>query len=247
MTWNAGVYDEKHGFVAEYGASLLQFVPADPGQRILDLGCGTGTLTEKLSHLGGFVLGTDSSPEMIAKARKEHPQVAFEVRDALQLLWREAWDVVFSNAVFHWIKDHNRLLENIYRALKPGGIVVCECGARGNIAAIEGAFSKSMGEQGIAYASKFNFPSKEQFERNLRQTGFHIQKLEDFDRPTPLQEGREGLGLWVGQFYASELAPLPRKAREAVCDRMQALLESALWNGKQWVADYRRLRAVAQK
>ena len=247
MTWNAGLYDEKHGFVAEYGESLLQYVPAGPGQRILDLGCGTGALTEKLSQLGGYVLGTDSSPEMIAKARAEHPHLAFQVRDALRLPWREAWDVIFSNAVFHWIKDHTRLLESIYRALTPGGILVCECGAQGNIAAIEGAFAASMGERGYAYATQFNFPPKERFEQRLRQAGFHIQTLAVFDRPTPLRDGREGLTLWVRQFYASELAPLPGRDREAVCERMQELLESALWNGTEWVADYRRLRAVAQK
>lgn len=118
--WNATLYDRQHDFVAEYGKELLTFVPQQPKQAILDLGCGTGTLTAQLNSLGDDVKGTDRSPAMIAQARRSYPTIQFEVEDGLQMTDVNRWDVIFSNAVFHWIQDHPRLLRRIYQALRPG-------------------------------------------------------------------------------------------------------------------------------
>ena len=84
MEWNASLYDQKHDFVAEYGSDLLQFIPQNAEQSILDLGCGTGALTERLAGLGRRVLGADSSPEMIESARAQHPELEFVRCDALK-------------------------------------------------------------------------------------------------------------------------------------------------------------------
>lgn len=135
--WNADLYDSKHDFVSEYGKGLLEFVPENKNQSILDLGCGTGTLTAQLSNLADTVIGVDSSVSMIAKAKEQYANIQFMVCDALALPFEEQFDVVFSNAVFHWITDHNALLNNIHKVLKPGGLLVCEFGANGNISTIE--------------------------------------------------------------------------------------------------------------
>ena len=103
MKWDSKLYDNKHSFVAEYGKGLLEFVPVDKKQRILDLGCGTGVLTEQLLKYGGYVLGVDGSEDMVAKAKQNYPHIDFEVNDALKLAYSNEWDIVFSNAVFHWI------------------------------------------------------------------------------------------------------------------------------------------------
>ena len=116
MKWNPSLYDEKHGFVAEYGKSLLELIPQNPDQTILDLGCGTGALTRQLLPLASRVAGADSSPDMIRQAQAQNPGTEFLVCDALDLPFREEWDVVFSNAVFHWIGDHDALLGSIRRA-----------------------------------------------------------------------------------------------------------------------------------
>ena len=131
--WNADLYDSKHDFVSEYGKGLLGFVPENKNQSILDLGCGTGTLTAQLSNLADTVIGVDSSASMIAKAKEQYANIQFMVCNALALPFEEQFDVVFSNAVFHWITDHNVLLHNIHKVLKPGGLLVCEFGANGNI------------------------------------------------------------------------------------------------------------------
>ena len=245
MEWNASLYDRQHGFVAAYGSSLLQFIPQNAEQSILDLGCGTGALTEQLSGMGRRVLGVDSSPEMIERARAQHPELEFALCDALNLPYEGEWDVVFSNAVFHWIGDHGALLRSIHRALKPGGLLICEFGAEGNIAAIERAFRKACAELDLAYRSRFNFSSPERFRSLLQANGFTIDHIAAFDRPTELKDGIYGLSNWMRQFFASELAVLPKAMRLGVLHAVEDETRDALWNGSAWVADYRRLRVVA--
>ena len=244
MEWNASLYDQKHDFVAEYGSDLLQFIPQNAEQSILDLGCGTGALTERLAGLGR-ALGADSSPDMIARARALHPGIEFVQCDALHLPYEGAWDVVFSNAVFHWISDHDALLKGIHRALKHGGLLVCEFGAEGNVAAIERAFAKACAELDVAYRSKFNFPTEERFRTLLQENGFTIDFISTFDRPTKLKDGINGLSNWMRQFFADELAVLPESMRSGVLRSVENATRSALWSGDAWVADYRRLRVVA--
>lgn len=211
MEWNSVLYDQKHDYVSAYGQELLSYIPHNPAQKILDVGCGTGTLTAQLADVCSYVLGIDSSPAMIERAARQHKQIDFKVCDALALPFESQWDVVFSNAVFHWIADHNRLLQTIHRALKPQGLLVCEFGASGNIAAIESAFSTALQECGSAYQPKFNFPTVEQFTDRLIKNRFIIEEIFDYNRPTPLKGGEQGLANWMRQFFASELSMLSEK------------------------------------
>lgn len=247
MKWDSNLYVQKHGFVAEYGAELLDFVPCDPRQSILDLGCGVGTLTERLAGRGGRVLGVDGSPDMVRQAKKLRPELAFEVRDALALSYCEEWDVIFSNAVFHWIHDHERLLGQLYQALKPGGLLVCEFGAAGNIAVVEDALRQAFARQGVCYTSKFCFPDAKGFSQLAEAGGFIVEAAFEFDRPTPLKDGEKGLYYWARQFYREELEALPEKGQEEVLHGLEELAGERLYNGKEWVVDYRRLRFIARK
>ncbi|BBB47259.1 methyltransferase domain-containing protein [Pelolinea submarina] len=245
MKWDSGLYDNKHGFVAEFGKGLLEFIPRNMSQRILDIGCGTGALTAQLASQCGYVLGIDSSLEMVEKAKEQFPDIDFQVMDALALSYEHEWDVVFSNAVFHWIPDHDRLLNKIQRSLKPSSKLICEFGAQGNIETIERAFIAAFEEIGHTYRSKFNFPSVVAFSALLRKNGFLIDKVTDFDRPTPLKDGEQGLINWARQFFAAELEMLTDEEQDKLLQKMQSTLKDKLWNGQEWVADYRRLRAVA--
>lgn len=246
LQWNADLYQAKHGFVAAYGQQLLEWVPQRPDQIILDVGCGTGKLTQALADKGR-VMGVDSSPEMVEKARRQYPALHFEVRDACRLGWQNMADVVFSNAVFHWIPCQEELLNSLWTALKPGGLLVAEMGAAGNIAQIEEAFSQAVQQMGGVYHSPFYFPETQKYDRLLRQAGFEVQALVDYDRPTPLMDGENGMANWIRQFFASTLAPMPGQEQEQVIDRTQQMLRPRLWDGAQWVADYRRLRILAKK
>lgn len=243
--WNAALYDSKHDFVAEYGKGLLEFVPRNKNLSILDLGCGTGTLTAKLAEFAETIIGADSSESMIEKAKAQYDDIRFIVCDALELPFENQFDVVFSNAVFHWINDHNALLNKIHKALKPDGLLVCEFGASGNIAAIENAFMKVCRDSGYEFDPKFNFPTREHFADLLKHNGFIIDKIYDFDRPTTLKDNERGLANWMKQFYASELEQMSETERNEIVERVEDLTRETLWNGSEWVADYRRLRVLA--
>ena len=243
--WNAALYDNKHDFVAEYGKGLLEFVSENNNQSILDLGCGTGILTVQLKKLAEVVIGVDSSESMIKRAQQQYPDIKFMECDALALPFKEQFDVVFSNAVFHWITDHNALLNNIHKVLKPGGLLVCEFGANGNIATIENAFMRVSRNLGYEYRPKFNFPTSEHFAALLRKNGFVIDKIYDYDRPTPLKDNEKGLANWMKQFFASDLELMTEKMQTEVIKNVEDLTRKSLWNGSQWIADYRRLRVIA--
>lgn len=247
MEWNSTLYDNKHDFVAEYGKGLLEFVPDNMNQKILDLGCGTGTLTAQLSNLAHTVIGVDSSSNMIEKAQSQFQNIKFMQCDALALPFENEFDVVFSNAVFHWIDDHDTLLKNVYKVLKKDGMLICEFGAVGNIATIENAFAQCSEKLGFEYRPKFNFPTVKTFERHLKDNGFQIDRIYDYDRPTVLKDGEQGLSNWMKQFFASELALMPEAVQNEIFYSVEKLTKDALWNGREWVADYRRLRAIAHK
>ncbi len=247
VEWNSSLYDKKHDFVAEYGKGLLEFIPKNNEQTILDLGCGTGTLTVQLADLCSKVVGVDSSQNMIDKAKIQFGNIEFLVCDALALPFDEEFDVVFSNAVFHWISDHNALLKNIHKALKPQGILVCEFGASGNIATIENAFIQVCQRLGYSYKPKFNFPTVEIFGEMLEKNGFIIDKIYDYDRPTIFKDNEQGLTNFLKQFFASELSIMPEYIQSLFFEEVAELTRGTLWNGEEWVADYRRLRAIAHK
>ncbi|MDE6005210.1 MAG: methyltransferase domain-containing protein [Oscillospiraceae bacterium] len=244
------LYDNKHDFVAEYGKNLLEFIPQDKKQVILDLGCGTGTLTVKLTDFGARIIGIDSSQNMIAKAKEQFKNIKnieFQVCNALALPFEQEFDVVFSNAVFHWIDNHDILLKNIYQALKPTGLLICEFGANGNIAIIENAFAEVCKDFGYDDKLKFNFPTVENFRKLLENHKFIIDKIYDFDRPTVLKDNEKGLCNWIKQFFISELQVMPENIQARIIQKTEELTREKLWNGKEWVADYRRLRVIAHK
>ncbi|WP_207941231.1 hypothetical protein DOK78_001251 [Enterococcus sp. DIV2402] len=246
MKWNALIYDTHHDFVAEYGKGLLELIPLNQEQRILDLGCGTGTLTKQLTNYGN-VLGVDGSASMIAQAKKRYPEVVFQVMDALQLPFENEWEVIFSNAVFHWINNHQQLLSSIYQALVPEGQLICEFGAYGNIQVIEESFQLALEKRNCAYQSKFTFPKIADFAKLLENQGFIIDAIVDYDRPTVLSGGEQGLAIWGKQFFETELAVFSEVEQEQILTDFVETAHEKLWQESDWIADYRRLRVVAHK
>lgn len=245
--WNAKLYDKNHDFVSQYGKALLELVNTDAGQRIWDLGCGTGILSDRLARSEAYVIGSDLSPDMIATAKSNYPHLDFLVLDATEAAFENEFDTVFSNAVFHWIPDQKKLLNVIYRALRPSGKLIVEMGAKGNIAQIEQAFSRSMNHHGWTYQSGFFFPSVEEYTQLLQIAGFHIDFIQDFDRPTPFSDGKNGMKNWLIQFFADNLASLPEEERAAILEETEKALFPILWKSTEWIGDYRRLRFSATK
>lgn len=122
---------------------------------------------------------------------------------------------------------------------------MCEFGANGNIATIENAFAKACNSLGYVYEPKFNFPVAEDFGKLLENNGFVIDRIYDYDRPTVLKDNEQGLVNWMKQFFASELSVMPEYMQTMVFEQVEELTRDILWNKEEWVADYRRLRAIA--
>jgi trans-aconitate methyltransferase len=134
--WDTELYEAKHNFVWKFGAGVIELLDPKPGERILDLGCGTGHLTAKIAEAGAEVVGLDASPEMIGQARQNFPALTFVARDAAEMTFQSEFDAVFSNAALHWMTQAQRVVEHISQALRPGGRLVAELGGKGNIAHI---------------------------------------------------------------------------------------------------------------
>ncbi len=135
QTWDAQAYGRNGAFVHELAGGVLEWLNAQMGEFVLDLGCGDGQLTQRLAATGAHVLGVDASGNMVAAARERG--IEAEQANAELLPFHDAtFDAVFSNAALHWVRDHESMLAQVHRVLKPGGRFVAEMGGHGNIAAI---------------------------------------------------------------------------------------------------------------
>jgi len=166
QSWDPRLYEESFGIITRLGVGLLDLLAPQEGEHILDLGCGIGDLAAQIASSGAHVIGIDSSEAMIRRARELHPSVHFEVGRAEALSSATPLDAVFSNAALHWMMPPEAVAGSVFRALRPGGRFVAEMGGRGNIAAIMGAASQALAEQGIAPEQVRNpwyFPSIGQY------------------------------------------------------------------------------------
>nr|WP_290227605.1 class I SAM-dependent methyltransferase [Trichocoleus desertorum] len=247
--WNADLYDRKHSFVAEYGAALLDLLDPKPDEQILDLGCGTGALTQQISDRGAQVLGIDSAPSMIAQAQQNYPALSFQVADATNLPFVEQFDAIFSNAVLHWVKPPEAAIASTWQALKPGGRLVVEFGGKGNVQAIATALEQSLREMNYPNPETLNpwyFPSISEYTTLLEQQGFEVQLAALFDRPTPLADAN-GIQNWIKMFAQSFLQAVPVEQQDTFLTHIAQRTRPQLYRDGTWFADYRRIRAIAFK
>lgn len=245
MEWSAGLYRDAHAFVFNHGESLLSALAPQPGERILDVGCGTGELTAKIAEAGAIVTGVDASASMIDAAKGKFPSAAFRVMDAAAMTFEAEFDAVFSNAALHWVKRAAKAADGMARALKPGGRLVLEMGGFGNVGRLERAFATALREvAGVEFESPWFFPSIGTYASVLEGAGFEVRAASLYDRPTRL-EGTQGLRNWYRMFLANWLDPLGEDAVERVLT-LAGTLCSGQRREDHWEADYRRLRLVAK-
>jgi trans-aconitate methyltransferase len=246
--WNAGLYDDKHSFVWKMAAGLVDLLEAHAGQRILDLGCGTGHLAGKIAETGAIVVGVDRSPDMIRQAREAHPNLQFEVMDAREIAFIEPFDAVFSNATLHWIKEPEKVVARIAKVLKPGGRFVAEFGGKGNVEELMAATERAWRKLDMGDAPKpWYYPSIAEYARLLEKQGLEVTYATLFDRPTPLEDGARGLHNWLQMFGGVFLDPLSAEQREQVVAAVEREARPALFHDDHWVMDYRRLRVVSRR
>ena len=246
--WDPVLYDSRHSYVYGYGEDLLNLLSAQPGERILDVGCGNGHLTKRIAEYGAQVVGIDSSSEMIEAARSAHPEIEFLVWDVTDLSFTENFDAVFSNAALHWEPEAERAVMRIANALRVGGRFVAEFGGRGNIARIHNAVEKIIRARGGSPpATGWYFPSIGEYAPLLEAHGLAVESAWLFDRPTAMEAGEEGLQSWLEMFGGRLLGQLPFEAKQGVIRDVEDLLRPVLWQDGHWTVDYRRIRIVARK
>jgi trans-aconitate methyltransferase len=249
-TWDARLYDEKHAFVWEKAKGVVELLAPRPGERILDLGCGTGHLTAEIAATGAIVTGVDRSAEMIAEAKAKHPGIEFEVRDARELLFDRKFDAVFSNAALHWIRESEKVISGVAKALKPGGRFVAELGGKKNIErlmkSIENAFER-FGTGNYQDAHLWYYPGIAEYAGLLEKHGLEVREASLFARPTRLEDGEKGLRTWLQMFGESFLSRVPAGSREQFLLQVEKDARPELFKDENWELDYRRLRFAAFK
>ena len=237
--WDAADYARVGAFVAELGEAALDLLDPKPGERILDIGCGEGTLTRKIIDRGANVLGIDNSPEMIAASRAKGVDALLLAAEDMQFFAQ--FDAAFSNATLHWVLEKEQAARAIFRALKSGGRFAGEMGGEGNIRNLREALDEELIIRGYAPPVEAGnwYASPEEFAAVYEAAGFCEIDARLIERPTPLDHG---VAAWVTTFRKGWLdrAEVPEEERTeigaSVADRF----------GSD-IADYVRLRFIMRK
>jgi len=244
--WSSSRYEKNARFVSDLGEPVLELLNPQPGERILDLACGDGALTEKIIARGAEVVGVDGSADMVAAARRR--DIDARVVDAYELDFHSEFDAVFSNAALHWMKrDPDAVIQVVRRALKPGGRFVAEMGGHGNVAAITVALCATLENHGVKdpiAIMPWYYPSPDEYRERLNRAGFKTEYIELVPRPTPLPTGMRG---WLETFVIPLTHSVPKESRENFLDEVTERLRPVLCDSSgRWTADYVRLRFKAR-
>lgn len=244
--WKADRYAEHAPFVPLLGMPVLELLNPQPGERILDVGCGDGVLSQKILEAGAMVVGVDGSQDMVAAAK--HRGIDARLVDAFHLSFEAEFDAAFSNAALHWMKrDPDAVLKGVKRALKPEGRFAGEFGGHGCVAAIMVALLAVLGRHNIkdpVSLIPWYFPTVSDYGHKLEQAGFRVDSIELIPRPTILPTDMRG---WLKTFAGPLSQALPQQERAGALDEVVGLLRPALCDIEgRWTADYVRLRFLAR-
>jgi SAM-dependent methyltransferase len=246
QTWDPHAYAKNGAFVHGLAGGVLEWLSPQPGEHILDLGCGDGQLTARLAAVGANVKGIDDSFAMVQVAQARGIDAIQAPAEQLPLA-DASFDAVFSNAALHWVRGQDAMMSEVHRILRPGGRFVAEMGGQGNIAAIRVALMAVLerhgfpgAEDGVNY-----YPTPESYTRRLERHGFEVERIALIPRPTPLESG--GMSEWLKTFRRGVLDQIPQPTRDIVINETCSLLEPALRDEDgHWIADYVRLRFIAR-
>ena len=226
MRWDASDYEQNSSAQYEWAAELVAKLGLSGDERVLDIGSGDGKVTAQLASLlpRGSVVGLDKSEEMVGHAKErfsphEHPNLMFQIGDAASLDFDGEFDVVFSNATLHWVKDHQLVLHGIHRALKPGGRTLLQMGGRGNAADVMAAMETVMRRDSwagyfVGHTNPYGFHGPEEYRSWLAAAGLEARRVDLIPRQM-CQQGREGLAGWLRTTWM----PYTQRVSEDLRDR----------------------------
>lgn len=232
-------------FVHAIGRDLLQLLAPRKGERVLDLGCRDGYLTEAIANLGADVLGLEWGEEMVAATRLRG--LAAEVGRGDRLSFENEFDAVFSIAALHWLPDGEAVARGVYRALVPGGRFVAEMAAAGDMARLRECLRTTAQAHGVDPAGlpRFHQPTVAGQAAILEAAGFTVRLLQLFDRPVRLPVD---LLEWLESLSIPYFASLEKAEREAAMRGVKAEMEPIMRDSNgQWMCEFVRLHFVAEK
>jgi len=255
--FDAEKYEKASGHQRQWGEKLISELNLKGGERILDLGCGDGSLTAQLAEIvpDGQVIGIDASQSMIDSARKNHKakNMKFILMDIEKIDFEDEFDVIFSNATLHWIKEHKRLLANVHKSLKAGGIVRFNFAGDGNCSALLKVVKGVMAEKRyVGYFKGFDWPwympSVAEYKKILMQFGFKEAKVWGENADTYFGDAEE-MTRWIEQPsivpFLKCVAEADKQAfRNSVIERM---VKETLQPDGRCFETFRRINVFAKK
>jgi trans-aconitate 2-methyltransferase len=244
--WDAATYDRISAPQQTWAAEQLDRLALTGDEVVLDAGCGSGKITlEIVGRLPrGTVYAVDAAPSMVAHAQEAVGEQATVLRqDLVELALPERVDVIFSNATFHWVPDHDALFTALHRNLKAGGRLVAQCGGHGNIESVRIAAEAVMAQEPFTahfdgWTRPWTYATPLQTSERLGRAGFDEIETWLVPRPTPMPNGREFVATVC---LVRHLDPLPQDLREPFIDAVMARLREPL------ELDYVRLNMTARR
>lgn len=248
IQWNAGEYANTFAFVPAYGEDVMNLLTVPTGARVMDLGCGNGTLTELLKTRGYNVFGVDDSEDMLKKARETHPDISFVRGNATTYTCEEPVDAIFSNAVFHWINAEKQddLIKHLAQNLRTGGEAVFEFGGYKCADAVHSTLRTLFEAKGLNYVFEFFFPTIGQYAPMLEKHGLQVEYAILFDRPTP-QKSENGLIDWINMFVTKPFEGMDPVTKQEILTTAEEELRPVLYHDSIWFIDYVRIRMRVRK
>ncbi len=241
--WSAHRFQYLAWFIPSMATDVVALLNLQEDERVLDLGCGEGTLSEELVAKGAKLVGIDISEELLEAAHSRG--VRARRLDAQALEFDGEFDAVFSHAALHLMRDPDAVIQGAFRALRPGGRFVSEFGGQGNAAAIHAAVQAVCARRGIPEAPPPYYPSADEYRAKLEAAGFVVETIALLPRPTPLPTSIEG---WIATFERPMLKEFALEEQDEIISEVADQLRPVLCDDAGiWTADLVHLRFSARK